>query len=297
MVSNKRGGMKRKRIQRVRGALRLNNIYTGLGIILSFAIAVGGWTLTRRLIDNRSDALMSQAGYQTVNPPTVATPAHNDDGEEDGSLSERPRLTVAEMARILINWESTDRERPHEPMEGQLSMEEAIDAADACLIEWGEAGLLAWETYENVRAYLCQNLPEDRADMLDPVYSYWTVSLSDQNLRATLTINAVTGQIWKASLSFLQTNVYKEVDIEHILNTFISSLDLGGQDGEPYRRIEVAFDPYTATASKFLEGNMLYATATLLEREYGEDAFLESIELSLVTALRTDESSDFSLLD
>ena len=276
------GGMKRK-----------HNLYTGLAILLSFTIAVGGWELTRLLIDNRSDALMSQSGYQTVNPPAIATPSQTqtDDGEEDGPSQKRPRLTETEMARILINWESPDQERPHEPMEGQLSMEEAIDAADAYLAEWGKAGLFptAWETYEVARAYLCQNLPEGRGDLLDPALSYWTVSLSDQNLRATLTINAVTGQVWKASFSFLQMRVYlKEAEIEHVLNTFISQLDMGMKADGPDRKTEVAFDSHTATASRFFPDNMVFATVTILEREYGRGAVLESIEFSLVSALHAD---------
>ena len=275
---------------------RKRGIYTGLGIAASFAIAVGGWALTNWLIENRSAALMSQTGYETVNPPPVATPALDEDSTEDYPPPERPLLTEAEIARVLLNWESVGREWPHEPIEGQLGMEEAIGAADDCLAEWGEAGVVAWGTYENARAYLCQNLPEDwrGRDILDPVYSYWVVSLSAENIRATLTINAVTGQIWKASLSLMQTRAsFGKVDIENVLNTFIAPLDLGGKAGDTEREIKVGFDRNAAMASKFFSGNMVYATGTLLEWESGEDVFFASIELSLVAAMRTTQEDIF----
>ena len=274
---------------------RKRGIYTGLGIAASFAIAVGGWSLTRLLIDKRSDALMSQTGYQTVNPPPVATPKSVDNGDNDNPPTKRPRLTEAEMARVLVNWESTDREIPHEPMEGQLSMEDAIDAADACLAEWGKVGLLPaqWETYENVRARLCQNLPEDwrDRDLLDPVYSFWTVSMSAENIRATLTINAVTGQIWKASLSLAQTRAsLGKVEIEQVLNTFMAPLDSDGKVDDTNRETKVGFDRNAVMASKSFSGNMVYATSTLLENKYGEESYLANIELSLTSVLRVDES-------
>jgi len=176
------------------------NVFTAMGIVFSFVIAVGGWALTSMLINTKSDALMSGTGYVTVNPPPVTTPQTP---KEDPHDSER-RLTEAEMARVLFNWESDGLEQPHEPMEGQLTMEQAIDASRAVLIEWGEAGIIpaGWERYENVRAWLCQILPNGRRDLLDPVFSYWTVSLASQDTRAVLTVNAVTGRIWKANLSF-----------------------------------------------------------------------------------------------
>ena len=266
------------------------NLYTGMGIVLSFSIAIGGWALTSMLIDNKSDALMSMTGYVTVNPPPITTPSQTDDDPADGLPAEWPRLTEVEMARILINWESTGHERPHEPMEGQLNMEQAIDAADACLAEWGKTGLLPveWETYESVRASLCQNLPEGRRDMLDPVYSYWIISLANQDTRTVLTINAVTGQIWKASLSFAQMRVpLKEVDIEHALNTFMSQFDMGFDVDEPVQKIEATYEKNAAFASRYLPDNMVYATVTLLERDSGKGAFLSEIDLSLATAFRT----------
>jgi len=99
------------------------NILTAVGIILSFAIAAGGWVVTSSLIDRESYRLLSGTTSFLVDIPTIEL-SHSDEemNYQNISLS----LTDEEMISVLQNWELTDSIRLHEPAPGQIDMETAI---------------------------------------------------------------------------------------------------------------------------------------------------------------------------
>ncbi|MDR0293761.1 MAG: hypothetical protein LBH95_06375 [Oscillospiraceae bacterium] len=173
------------------------NIYTAIGVALSFLIAIGGWTLTNALIDRKSDVLLSVTGITHNNiyvPP--------DEPDEDAPA---PELSGEEIAAVLRNWENTAIEQFHEPFAGQLTMEQAIEQAKACLASFDGQGVnLAFmlDADMAISPYLCQNLPGGMA-FLVPIYSYWTVILYGSDTVVTMKLNAVTGQVWQMRVSRL----------------------------------------------------------------------------------------------
>lgn len=196
------------------------NLYTVLGIALSFIIAVGGWTLTSALIDRKSDALLSATESVKFNMQATI-----EQGDEE-THHNFPTLSEGEIAKIILSWESIIEERPHEPVEGQLNMEQAIEAGKAGLSYFYEQDIISGELleYAKTSAYLCEKQPSGQENhTLNPYYSYWTVTFSSENKRATLVIHAMTGQIWQAVVS---GDIESSLETAKLLDVFIAYLNL-----------------------------------------------------------------------
>ena len=176
------------------------NVLTTVGIILSFVIAIGGWAVTSWLIDMESYRLLSSTRSFVVDMPTIESPVTN---EENGSI--RLGLTENEIVSILRNWELTDYRRPHEPAPGQIDMQTAIISGRAGLLFLPNQNILPAElmTFNNTGAFLSQNVPQG-GEFLPLRYSYWTVSAANDDIYVRMTINAVTGQVWKIEINTVQ---------------------------------------------------------------------------------------------
>lgn len=223
------------------------NLYTAMGITLSFIIAVGGWVLTSTLIDRKSDTLLSATGSIHVNTPPVSPKDTNDDDE---TPPHRRTLSESQIYKVLQSWEAEIGERPHEPVDGQLSMEQAIDIGKTGLSYFYEQGIIPAELleYDKTNAYLCEKQPRGQENYtINPYYSYWSITFSGENKRVTLVINAMTGQIWEAAISGAGI-----AETEKALDAFISYLDFG--DGDSY------ITDGTISIKSYSDG-MLYAIA------------------------------------
>ena len=201
-------------------------IYTAIGIALSFAVAVGGWLLTDRLISMKSDALLSESGVTLTNAPRLVTITDNNG---DDISNERPILSELEIVSVLQNWESPGREFPHEPTAGQIGMEQAIEAGRAGLLNFAGHGIIPAELLgvNNVNASLCQNLRTE--EFLDPAYSYWSVAFTGPHMGAAFIINAVTGQVWNAAVAMRSRSAVVEAsvdDLEYLLDAFMSDIGI-----------------------------------------------------------------------
>lgn len=236
--------------------MKKRTIYTVSGVILSLLIAFGGWAVIDGLLARKENALLSTREIIPVNMPV-------DNSSENSSfnnyppeitdpatiISEYPKLTASEIYRVLDRWESPGSPQPHEPTEGQLNMEQAIDAAKEWLAYFCQNRWLPAEAidYDKTNAYLSINIvelelveenplineDEIRDDaLLEPFYSYWTVSFSGAGMQTTLIINAGTGQIWQAEIVSNTTNIsFNDISKGELLAAFADYIDTGGMDG------------------------------------------------------------------
>ena len=177
-------------------------IFTGIGIALSFAIAIGGWVLISRLIDINSDSLMSATGVMPIAMPISLPP--QDDPQSD-LIYVQPLLTEQEIVSILQNLESPGRTRPHEPTGGQIDLQQALEIGE----EWMRFMALELNlpdellVFENAVAYLSQNQLRNGDAFLPPAYSFWSISYSNNFIEMQLLINAVEGQVWRSDLTLI----------------------------------------------------------------------------------------------
>lgn len=260
------------------------NFYTAIGIALSFLIAFGGWIVTRELLDKKEKALFAVTGSIQVNTPiiTAAETSKNQDGEESIETEYiSPKLTDSQITSVLQNWENDGVERPHEPMVGQLNMEQAIEAAKDGLKFFYEQGFIPenfHDEYNKINANLCvKQLGDQRTQTFEPYYSYWTVLLTGDKTNSQLIINAVTGQIWRADVTLLpQSGKYYKIEtdersMEHIVDSFISYLDLGSNAD--------TFKTSKNTVSKDIANDSFYVIAQKNDMNVIADSIL-SIYLS-----------------
>ena len=175
------------------------NVLTAVGIILSFVIAVGGWIMTSELIDMESDRLLSGTRSFLVNIPPIEAIYMDEEGDYPSIIF---GLTDDEIVSILRNWELTDNRRPHEPAAGQIDMETAIISARTGVNFLFEYNILSdrLRAFDHTEAFLSQNIPRG-GEFLPLRYSYWTVRFSNSDIEVLMTINAVTGQVWKIEVA------------------------------------------------------------------------------------------------
>ena len=171
--------------------------------------------LTSALIGARSDVLLSVSEVMWISAQEIP------DIYGDGANA-RPVLSEHEIISVLRNWNSRGRETPHEPMAGQINMEQAITLGLAGLAEY--AGILPeeWFSFSTINAALRQN-QVDSSQFLDPAYSFWTVSFTGEHMSATLTIHAATGRIWGVDITPMSSMYTLDSGSLHsALNVFMS---------------------------------------------------------------------------
>jgi hypothetical protein len=253
-------------------------ILTMMGIVLSFIIAISGWALTSMLIDMKSDSLFSMSDVMLINTPEL-TPLPLG-GLGDDVPNDNLSISEHEIVSILQNWKSRIPERPHEPMQDQISMEQAIEIAQVEVLSYVEQGLFHSEILELSleNAYLCQKVQEG-SGFLNPIYSYWSITLVGEGMMTNLIINAVTGQIWKCN--FMATKPpaieFNINDMENILNVFLSNMGLNNK-GEA----EIYVGQYEEMiAVRHFADNSIYAVLSTESGRLGDNSLFSTRDITI----------------
>lgn len=181
-------------------------IFTTAGIILSILIAIGGWILTNRLINMESERLLSGTTSFSVDIPVFDSLLMGDDDDNDPDanffLSEHEIISIVRNWEALHQWEPIVQRRLHEPAPGQIDMPHAIESARAGLVFLYDYKILPAYVIEfnDVRAYLGQNISHNE-EFLPLEYSYWNIRFFNDYAEILMTINAVTGQVWRIEIN------------------------------------------------------------------------------------------------
>lgn len=182
-------------------------IYTLITFFISFCVVIGGWFLTKRLLDRREEEFLNGAGQialQQSESSLLAESGQNITAEgtpnENEFYGEALSETMIEM--ILIIWESGGYKLPCEPGEGQMNMEQAIIAGRDWIANLAEKGILP--------AYLgeCSFDKTDAAfytldaevSFEEALLNFWEITYIEDDVKITLTIHEVSRQVWKADI-------------------------------------------------------------------------------------------------
>lgn len=169
-------------------------LINGLGIVIALCLALGGLTLMDYLLKEKRERYLSASGGLDQTGLSL---------EPSKSNSEQTILSKEELKQVLSAMRG--REVPHEPLEGQLSMEQAIELGKEWVREYclEDLGLLSddEQKYHRMDARLCRRQGTDSMENPNILYSYWMVSLTSREIRADLVMNAVTGQVLDARLT------------------------------------------------------------------------------------------------
>lgn len=198
--------------------------YTILTLLLTIVFTLGSTMGMNFILRARERQLLNESGKTVVEAPVRAwLEQESSAGEETEENVETAdtngyTLTAEQIEEVLKCWDESSMEIIHSPVNGQISMETAIDAGEDWLVEMGMKADSRGKNAElySVDARLESPMQETASKIqLEPYYSFWFVRFSGRSMRAFLYINAVTGQVWNADIIFYE-DLPKEMSDEEI---------------------------------------------------------------------------------
>ena len=205
--------------------------YTILTLLLAVLFVFGSMEGMNLILRAREIQFLSESGRVVVEAPVRAWMEQNGgaEGEDGDNLQEGYVLTMAQMEDVISSWDENTAVI-HSPVNGQISMEEAMRAAEEWFVEMGIIEDMEAETHSMyARLSVAAQSASDKTQ-LEPYYSFWYVRYSSQSMMAFLYINAVTGRVWSADIT-LYEDLTEEMPYEK-LNLFaeLSGLQISEAD-------------------------------------------------------------------
>ncbi len=194
--------------------------YTILTLFLALVFAFGSMAGMNFIMREKERQLLTERGRAVVEAPVRSW--QGQESGEDGETDEESDsigyvLTTEQVEEILSCWNNRTGVTVHNPINGQISMEEAIIEGKKWLVEMeiGENRLEDTEAY-SVSATLGIATQKVSAGVQSELYySFWTVQFSDSSMYAILYINAVTGKVWNADIT-LYEDMPEEIPYEKL---------------------------------------------------------------------------------
>lgn len=195
--------------------------YTILTFIISSAIVLGSIISMNLILDKKEENMLSEKNKISVESPIQSWNSGPDSytGGEIKNSSNQNFLTNDQIKMSISNWNEYSDKIIHDPVDGQISMEEAVKKST----EWLETmrkNIVIDPEKENdiysVRAILrASNQYYDSERKMEPYDSYWTVYLIGNEQKSSLYINAVTGNVWYAEI-LMYDNVDKNIKMDSL---------------------------------------------------------------------------------
>ena len=150
--------------------------YTFLTMFLALAFIFGSMAVMNFILYIREDQFLSESGMAVVESPVRSWQGWGDepDAKEDG---ERYSLTTVQVRDAVESWNQRLGETLHDPVEGQVSMKEAVREGEEWLISMGIGETQgAEDRLRLVKAALGVGIQKGSSKVqLEPYYSFWTV--------------------------------------------------------------------------------------------------------------------------
>ena len=229
--------------------------YTVLSLIFAAGFILGSMEVMNQILRIREARLLTVSGRAEVEEPVLGWEdwgkdrGQDVDGDADGG---RPVLTAEQMEKAAESWENRTGVILHDPVAGQISMEEAIKTGERWLDEM-ETGKEAEEASFSISAELgVGRQRETGSGRLGACFSFWTVTYSGRSMNAVLYLNAVTGKVWGAQI--VRYEGQPENDHEDGLRLFVKLAGLQAADEDP-----VVTDARGTRTELAIKGSRLYA--------------------------------------
>lgn len=184
--------------------------YTILTLFLTIIFVIGSMEGMSLVLRARERQFLSESGRVVVEAPVRAWQEQDSSMEAenlDNSIKEGYVLTAEQMEEVIRQWGGRMAVTVHNPVNGQISMAEAVKAGEEWLAEMGMEGngqeKDMGSNFMNAMLGVAVQNPSTETP-LEPYYSYWIMQFSDQSMKAVLYLNAVTGQVWSAEITLLE---------------------------------------------------------------------------------------------
>ena len=242
--------------------------YTFLTMFLALAFIFGSMAAMNFILYIREDQFLSESGMAVVESPVRSWQGWGDesDEKEDG---ERYSLTTVQVRDAMESWNQRLGETLHDPVEGQVSMKEAVREGEEWLISMGIGeNQGAEDRLRLVKAVLGVGTQKGSSKVqMEPYYSFWTVHFLGSYTDAVVYLNAVTGRVWRAEVT-LYDNFLEELPCEK-LGQFVELAGLPVTDGV------AEINEEKTQAALVVEDGLLYAGLDYQNVALGDNAVVE----------------------
>ena len=181
--------------------------YTFISLMFAVLFIFGSMTAMNYILRVRETQLLTESGRAEVESPVREWEGWGigDEivvsGDTDG---ERYVLTTNQVEEAVKSWNNRTAVTLHDPVAGQITMEEAIENGERWLIEM-EIGKEKDAASFSISAELgVGGQKQDTGERLEAYFSFWTVTYSNQSMSAILYLNAVTGKVWGAEITLYE---------------------------------------------------------------------------------------------
>ena len=242
--------------------------YTFLTMFLALAFIFGSMAVMNFILYIREDQFLSESGMAVVESPVRSWQGWGDGSDAKGD-GERYSLTTVQVRDAMESWNQRLGETLHDPVEGQVSMKEAIREGEEWLISMGiEETQGAEDRLKLVKAVLGVGTQKGSSKVqMEPYYSFWTVHFSGSYTDAVVYLNAVTGRVWRAEVT-LYDNFLEELPCEK-LGQFVELAGLPVTDGV------AEINEEKTQAVLVVEDGLLYAGLDYQNVALGDNAVVE----------------------
>lgn len=257
--------------------------YTFFTLLLAFIFVFGSMVGMNRILRFREKQLLTERGRVVAESPIRAWENDRESAMREATGGES--LNIEQVEKVISSWNNRTEIILHEPVPGQISMEEAIRAGENWLTEMHirkKTDVMA----HSINAMLgAGGQMEYTGETLEAYYSFWTVQYSSQSMGATLYINAVTGKVWGAEIT-LENTLEESPDERLRLFVELAGLQIGEDDSA------VIYSGEFGTEIA-IQGRRLYAQENIYDtvKSYG-DNLAENGYKTIVYRLLANEKSD-----
>ena len=194
--------------------------YTLLSLLFAAVFVFGSMAGTDLILQMWEKRRLEERGTVTMESPVLAWQSAETGEEYDGQdgeplvrdKEEDLTLTEKEIEQVIRYRKNCEGELLHDPVKGQITMEQAFAAGENWLVEmgfWDHSRTHAEPLLR--RASLGTKTAKEGLHMpIEPYYSFWTVRFSGADMYVSLSVNAMTGRVWDAKITLY--------DIENVNN-------------------------------------------------------------------------------
>lgn len=206
--------------------------YTILTLFLAVVFGLGSMEGMHLILKARESRLLTQQGSVAVEAPVRAWQVKESSAAGEIAVSpalEGYTLSEEQVVEVLNNREGA-MILNHEPVEGQIPMEAAMEASVFWLSEMGFIDAAAEEP-NYMTARLTVAVKRDKLEIpLEPYHSFWFVQYYGPSMMVFMHVNAVTGRVWSADVT-LYDNLPEKIPTEKLpLFAELSGLQVMGAD-------------------------------------------------------------------
>lgn len=182
--------------------------YTVFCLLFAAAFVFGSMAGMDLVLQMRESRRLQEGGSVAVESPMPAWQSTEKEEEYAKQEEEGDRILTEEQIEQVVTYrKNCEGELLHDPVRGQITMEQAFASGENWLVEMGfwDGNQTHSETLLHRASLGTKTIKEGLPVPIEPYYSFWTVRFSGADLYASLSVNAMTGRVWDAKITLYDT--------------------------------------------------------------------------------------------